>query len=77
MFAFIIFSVLSLFYTEDLVDTKLGNVIVLCIGLFWAFRAILQIVYFKLKKKMSVIIFLLFCVGAFLYLYPWYLIERI
>jgi len=74
MFVFGIVAFISLSYTTNMIETDLGHVLLLLIGLFWLFRAILQVTYFTLKTVKSTLFFLIFCIGAFLYLYPCFII---
>jgi hypothetical protein len=69
-FAFFIFGYISLFHAKELLTTSLGTSLLLLISSFWIFRAILQIVFFGLKNKLSIIFFIIFVVGFTTYLIP-------
>lgn len=70
IFVFLIFGYISLFYTTALLNTGLGRTLLILISLFWFFRALEQIVFFKLRHWESWIFLLLFLTGTFLYAYP-------
>lgn len=69
-FAFVIFGYISLFHSKELLHTSLGHSLLILITLFWLFRAIEQIVFFKLKHLGSVVFFFVFLSGAVLYGIP-------
>ena len=69
-FAFVIFAVVSLLHTEDLLGTDLGRTLLALIAAFWIFRAVLQPVFFKLRRPLSVAFFLVFVIGGLLYAWP-------
>jgi hypothetical protein len=70
MFAFVIFSYISLAHTQELLSTPLGHTLLALITLFWLARAIQQIVFFKLRHPGSWAFLLLFLGGALLYGIP-------
>jgi len=69
-FVFLIFAYISLFHTQELLSTNLGNTLLLLISIFWFLRAIEQIKFFGLKNKTSIIFFVFFLLGSIIYLYP-------
>jgi len=69
-FVFFIFAYISLSYTYDLLITRLGHSIMASISVFWFLRAFMQIAFFGLKNKISILFFVLFLVGGVLYIYP-------
>jgi hypothetical protein len=70
IFVFLAFGYISLFHTTELLSTSLGNTLLVLIFIFWILRAIEQIVFFGLRKKISVILFIVCVFGAFFYLLP-------
>jgi len=70
IFAFVIFGYISLFHTKELMESSLGHSLLVLTALFWLFRAIEQIVFFKLKHWGSVMFLLVFLSGAVLYGIP-------
>jgi len=70
IFAFVIFGYISLLHTNELMESSLGHSLLVLIALFWLFRAIGQIVFFKLKHWGSVVFLLVFLSGAVLYGIP-------
>ncbi len=74
IFAFVIFSYISLAHTKELVSTPLGHSLVMLMALFWLARSIQQIVFFKLRRPLSVVFLLIFMTGCLLYAIPAYYI---
>jgi len=70
IFAFVIFGYISLLHTNELMESSLGHSLLVLTALFWLFRAIEQIVFFKLKHWGSVMFLLVFLSGAVLYGIP-------
>src|SRR3990170_5730304 len=67
-FVFLIFGYISIFHTKELISTSLGVSLLLLISVFWALRAIEQVVFFGLKNKVSLIFFIIFLTGFVIYL---------
>ncbi|MBI1931100.1 MAG: hypothetical protein HYS24_01010 [Ignavibacteriales bacterium] len=67
-FVFIIFAYISLLYTNELISTQLGKVLLKLIAFFWFFRALQQIYFFGLKNIISAALFILFLTGSLIYL---------
>ncbi len=66
-FIFGIFAYISFVHTQDLLNTHLGRTLLLLISALWLFRAMQQILFYKLKHKISVGLALYFMVGSILY----------
>lgn len=75
IFVFFVFSYISIFHTNDMLNTGLGISLTLCIAVFWFLRSLEQIIFFKLKTSISWILLILFIVGTFLYGIPLFLIR--
>ena len=69
-FIFIIFAYISILYSKELVATELGNSLLRLISFFWFFRALQQIYFFGIKNKISLLFFIFFLIGSFIYIYP-------
>jgi hypothetical protein len=69
-FVFFIFSYISFTYTYELLITRLGHSIIASISVFWFLRAFMQVAFFGLKNKTSILFFILFLIGGIIYLYP-------
>lgn len=69
-FLFALFGFLSLFHSRELSTTGLGRSLLVGLALFWAARAMQQIVFFKLRHWMSWVFLLIFSGGAVLYAVP-------
>jgi hypothetical protein len=61
---FILAGVLLLAYSRDVLTTELGLALLWGLSLFWLARAALQPVLFGLKRRLSMILFLVFLLGA-------------
>lgn len=69
-FTFVIFGVVSLWHTEEMIGTGLGRTLLALIALFWLLRAVEQVVFFGLRRWLSVAFFLAFLAGSALYAWP-------
>ena len=69
-FIFFIFAYVSFAHTQELLNTRLGNSLLVLISCLWLFRAAQQVVFYKLKHKASVGLTAFFLLGAFLYGMP-------
>ena len=69
-FLLLVMAYVSFFHRSELLQTSLGNTILIAFSLFWFLRMIEQIVFFGFKKKMSVVFTLLFLLGGVVYLVP-------
>jgi hypothetical protein len=70
MFAFIIFSYISLAHTSELLHSPLGNSLLVLMALFWLARSVQQIIFYKLQHWASWAFLLLFLAGFLLYAIP-------
>lgn len=61
---------ISIVHTDQMLKTTLGHVIIALIAVFWLFRAVLQVIFFSLKKTMSKILLALFVIGVIIYATP-------
>ena len=68
--AFVIFAHISLVHTGALLNTPLGNSLLVLMALFWLARTIQQIVFFKLRHPLSWLFLLVFTTGCVLYAVP-------
>ncbi|KPJ91423.1 MAG: hypothetical protein AMJ53_11690 [Gammaproteobacteria bacterium SG8_11] len=73
---FIIFCLISLVYTKELLQTSLGHSLLILISLFWLARAIQQVIFFKLKHWGSWAFTVFFLLGATLYGIPAISVHR-
>ena len=69
-FCLLFFAYVSLFHSPELLTTRLGNIILAAISLFWLLRAICQVVIFKLRATVSVVLLLIFAGGFISYSIP-------
>ena len=70
IYIFFVFAYISIFHQEGLISTQLGKVIIIVISLFWFMRAIEQVIFFSLKRKVSIIFFIVFLIGCIIYFIP-------
>jgi hypothetical protein len=70
IYVFLFFSYISIFHNDLLLNSSLGNIILVFISLFWFLRAVEQIIYFEIKKPVSIVFTIVFIIGGILYLYP-------
>ncbi len=69
-FLFFIIAYISFAHTNELLSTQLGNTLLVLISGLWLFRAVQQVVFYKLKQKASVGLTFYFLIGAVLYGLP-------
>ena len=69
-FVFVVFAYLSLMHSVELLATDLGNSLLFLIAVFWYLRAVEQILFFGLRRPLSIMFFVLFLVGGSLYAVP-------
>lgn len=69
-FIFFIFAYISFAHTQELLNTQLGNALLTLISCLWFFRAVQQVVFYKLKHKASAGLTVYFLAGGFLYGIP-------
>ena len=67
---FFFFAYISFFQINDLLNTGLGNATVIFISLFWFLRMVEQIVFFRFKRRASIIFTFIFLLGCLLYAVP-------
>lgn len=67
---FLIFSYVSFVHTEELIQTPLGNTLLILLAAFWLARAVQQVVFFKLARWGSWAFMIFFLFGALLYGIP-------
>jgi len=69
-FIFVMLAYISLMHTHELLNTQLGSTLLVLISGLWFFRAVQQVVFYKLKNRASVGLTFYFLTGAFLYGVP-------
>lgn len=69
-FIFAVFAYISFAHTRELLTTQLGRTLLVLISALWFFRAIQQVVFYKLKHVASVGLTFYFLLGAVLYGLP-------
>ena len=69
-FVFLVMAYVSFFHTSELIQTSLGETLLIAFSLFWFLRMIEQVVFFGIKNKMSDAFTLVFLLGSVIYLLP-------
>ena len=69
-FLFAVFAYLSFVHTAELLETDLGRSVLFLVAVMWYLRAVEQVVFFGLRKPISILFFVLFLVGGSLYAIP-------
>ncbi len=70
IYVFIGFAYLSFFFNRELISTRLGREILMFISVFWIMRAGEQKIFFGLRDKVSIALFIFFLCGGIIYLLP-------
>jgi len=68
-YVFIVVAFISFFFAEDLINTKLGNVILGAVSIFAVMRAIEQLIFWEIEK-IGVAFFFIFLIGAGIFAIP-------
>ena len=68
-YVFIVVAFISFFFADDLISTKLGNVILASISIFALMRAIEQPIFWKFDK-ISAVFFVILLIGAGIFAVP-------
>lgn len=68
-YVFLVVAFISFFFADDLINTKLGNVILGAISIFAVMRAIEQLIFWKIEK-IGVAFFFVFLIGAGIFAVP-------
>jgi len=68
-YVFFVIAFISFFFAEDLINTKLGNVILGATSIFAVMRAIEQLIFWKIEK-IGVAFFFIFLIGAGIFAIP-------
>jgi len=69
-FIFFIIAYISFAHTHELLNTQLGKTLLALISGLWLFRAVQQVMFYKLKHKASVSLTFFFLIEALLYGLP-------
>ncbi len=68
-YVFFVVAFLSFFFADDLINTKLGNVILGSISIFAVMRAFEQLIFWKIEK-IGIAFFIVFLIGAVIFAAP-------
>jgi hypothetical protein len=70
IYYFLFVSFLCFGYSEELMNTKLGNTLLLSCSLFWLIRTVQQFIFFKKNHYVIHILTVLFMIGIVLFSLP-------
>lgn len=71
---FFMFVAFVCFYcTNELIETRLGNVFLIGISIFWLGRTIEQFIFLRVKNKIVNILTFIFVIGMILFVLPFFL----
>lgn len=70
IYLFLFMAFIYLFYTEELIQSKIGNAIILGYAVFWIIRFFQQYIFLKQKGIFVIALTFIFLIGAFLHLIP-------
>ncbi|MEK7724760.1 MAG: hypothetical protein AAB336_10455 [Acidobacteriota bacterium] len=68
-YVFFVVAFLSFFFADDLINTKLGNVILGSISIFALMRAVEQLIFWEIEK-IGIAFFFIFLLGAGIFAVP-------
>jgi hypothetical protein len=68
-FGFLAVAFLSVAFRGELLSSSLGHAVLVLVALFWVWRAVLQVMFFRLKHWVSYAFLVLFAGAASLYGY--------
>lgn len=72
IYFFMFVSFVCFFYTNELIETRLGNVFLTGISIFWLGRTIEQFIFLRVKNKMVNILTFIFAIGTILFVLPFF-----
>lgn len=70
IYIFLLMSLIYFFYPDQLLETKIGFVLLIGFSGFWIGRTIEQFIFLRIKSKMVTILTIVFFVGIILHLSP-------
>lgn len=70
-FGFLAVAFLSVAFRGELLSSSLGHAVLGLVALFWVWRAVLQVLFFRLRHWVSVAFLFVFAGGAALYGYAY------
>lgn len=70
LITFLIFSGAAFLFTNELVETRLGNYLIASFGLFWFLRSIANLYFFGIKDKKADLFLIIFIAGFIIHMVP-------
>jgi hypothetical protein len=70
IYVFLLMGFIYIVYPEQLMETKIGFVLLIGFLGFWIGRTVEQFIFFKIKSKMVSVLTIIFCIGIVLHLLP-------
>ena len=68
-YVFLVVAFISFFFADDLINTRLGNVILGSVSIFAVMRAVEQLIFWKIEK-IGIAFFFIFLIGAGIFAIP-------
>jgi len=69
-FLFFVMAYVSLFHSREMMTTSLGRTLLTAFALFWFLRMLEQILFFRIKNRVSFVLTLIFLLGSIIYIVP-------
>lgn len=70
IYIFLLMAFVYIFYPDQLIETKMGFVLLIGFLVFWIGRTIEQFIFLRVKSKMVTILTIVFFVGIIIHLLP-------
>jgi hypothetical protein len=70
IYIFLLMSVIYFFYPDQLLETKIGFVLLIGFSGFWIGRTVEQFIFLRIKSKMVTVLTIVFFAGIVLHLLP-------
>ncbi|MCD4835107.1 MAG: hypothetical protein K8R31_15015 [Bacteroidales bacterium] len=70
IYIFLLMAFVYIFYPEQLMETRIGNILLIGFSGFWIGRTIEQFIFLKVKSKMANALTVIFIIGIIIHLTP-------
>ena len=74
---FLIMALISVFFQNEIIATKLGISVIIMFSAFWFLRALQQIYFFGFRSVFSTVLTIIFFIGSAIYAAPAYFIFKL
>lgn len=69
-YLFLVMAYISFFHRLELLQTSLGNTVLIAFSIFWFLRMLEQVIFFGVKNPLSIAFTVTFLLGSVIYLMP-------